>query len=437
MLSRKEKQLLVFLTAACFLLRLCVAFLIHITPTSDAADYVQLANNLIQGKGFSLDGKITAYRPPAYPFFLAGIFSFAPSLFAARIAQAVFETITAVSLFVIGKNIFSVSAGFLAMLIWVFFPVSILQVPFLYSEPLFVALITVSFALLFDRQKHTGVFLFTIGILWGIAVLTKPQSVIIPIVYLSWLAINKEDVLQLLKKGAVLFVGIMLIVSPWIVRNMMEFHRPIIVSNGGINFWIGNNEHATGGYFFPKENNPLANIHNEIEASDVGYTLGMQFILHHPFREVYLLGMKTAHLFTLESATAISLSKNYSSPAKRFKLLYRETSPFLLAFINIPYIIVLLLGVYGFAGISLNKTSVQLFLLMFILGWIAVHLPFFGINRFNYPLLPMFVLSTAYACTEWNAMKKNLSVKKRLIAGVCIFFLLVVWFSEYVIVYVL
>ncbi len=436
MLSQREKKQLFVLAFACFAVRLFAAFFIHAELASDAADYVQIAYNIMQGKGFSLDGHLTSYRPPAYPFFLAGILSIFPTLQAAIIAQAVFETITAVSLFFIGKNIFSVRTGFLAMLFWTFFPASFLQVPFLFSEPMFTAIIMGSFALLLRQQNYKLSLFLVIGILWGIAVLIKPQSIVIPVLYFGWLTVRKEPRLPLLKKSAATLAGIILLLSPWIVRNMEEFNQPIIVSNGGVNFWIGNNEHATGGYYFPAENNPLANVRSEIERSDLGYALGIQFIMHHPLRAVYLSGMKLAYLFSLESPLAISLTTNGNLYKKSFSAKYRETPLPLLAGINMPYMIFLLVGIYGFVRMPMHRSTMHLFLLAFVIGWAMVHIPFFGISRYHYPLLPIFAVSSAYAVAERNEIKNNLTAQRKIIAGASALFLVMVWIGEIVTVYV-
>ena len=85
--------LLIFILALC--LRLVFVLQIHYEPFSDMAHYDEIARNLLEGKGFSSDGRITAYRPPGYPFFVASVYSiFGSSPVAVRVVQAILGAFT-------------------------------------------------------------------------------------------------------------------------------------------------------------------------------------------------------------------------------------------------------------------------------------------------------------------------------------------------------
>jgi hypothetical protein len=51
--------------------RLFVALVISYEPTADARWLHEAAASLARGEGFAVDGKLTAYRPPGYPFLLS------------------------------------------------------------------------------------------------------------------------------------------------------------------------------------------------------------------------------------------------------------------------------------------------------------------------------------------------------------------------------
>lgn len=60
-------------------------------------------------------------------------------------------------------------------------------------------------------------------------------------------------------------LGILCAITPWMIRNYVVFGKPQLTTNGGINFWIGNNDQANGSYKFTHEPPELINIKNEIQ----------------------------------------------------------------------------------------------------------------------------------------------------------------------------
>ena len=68
-------------------------------PKNDGISYDIIAYNLVQGNGFSLE-QPTAFRPPAYPLFLAGLYLFASkSYILVHLVQAVLGAVTPLLLF--------------------------------------------------------------------------------------------------------------------------------------------------------------------------------------------------------------------------------------------------------------------------------------------------------------------------------------------------
>ena len=71
--ARSETMAAIALGLAALAVRLPPA-LAAPAPTSDAADYLRLAEGLRQGRGLvSIAGQPTAFRPPLYPLLLAGL----------------------------------------------------------------------------------------------------------------------------------------------------------------------------------------------------------------------------------------------------------------------------------------------------------------------------------------------------------------------------
>ena len=91
---------LVPVLAAGLVLRLGSLLFLHPSLTSDPLIHHDLAGSLIEHGTYALDGRITAYRPPGYPFFLAGIGSLTGSIVIwARIFQSLLDTLSCLLFF--------------------------------------------------------------------------------------------------------------------------------------------------------------------------------------------------------------------------------------------------------------------------------------------------------------------------------------------------
>ena len=103
-----KKRRIVFIFLGAFIIRLGVLVLLGDSPRGDAADYENIALNIMSGKGFvSTRLGLYSYRPPLYPLFLAGMFSvFKTSYFMVGFIQVIISSITCVIVYYIGESIF-------------------------------------------------------------------------------------------------------------------------------------------------------------------------------------------------------------------------------------------------------------------------------------------------------------------------------------------
>jgi len=87
------------------------------------------------------------------------------------------------------------------------------------------------------------------GLLMGLAVLTRAEFVLFPILLIVYLLyISNLSIKKLLRKYFIVYLFIILTMSPWIVRNYIIYKEFIPLSTlGGSTFWTGNNALANGG----------------------------------------------------------------------------------------------------------------------------------------------------------------------------------------------
>lgn len=345
-------------------LRIFSIISLKVTPGSDALDFHTIALNLVAGNGFTLDGLPTASRAPGYPFFLAAVYSLTQnSLFAVQLAQAFLETSICFLLYGLGRI--------------------------------------------------------------GLAALTRSFALILPVVLTLRMYWNKEPFIRIIKVTAAVVLVSGIIVTPWIIRNVKTLGTLTMDTNAGVNLWMGNNPHTTGAYRFPKENNPLLHITDEVERDREGFSLAWKYMKDHPLTCLTFIPRKIAFLFSSESPLAVSLTHRFSpETGKRYAKLYSEVPVFLHIGINIHYILFIVLGIVGLMSFPPHARETLRMILAFIGYWIVIHALFVGLSRYHYPLMPFFVLSSAHTLFNISEIREQLTAKKKvlLVAFIVTFF---------------
>lgn len=264
-MEKQDKLLSAWLFIFAFLAASAYVFFAPSFPPSpeffniDAVDYDTLAYNLYLGNGYCyFKGEPTAFRPPVYPLFLAGIYKlFGYNHVHVKYTQALIHALTVLLLFLTGKQIVDRRVSFIASLY-----ISIYQ-PFLYannmilSEPLFVFLVTMTVYLtvLITRGNHYTPSML-VGITSALAFLCR--TAIVPYVFLFLpifllfqryreLPGNRGEKLRSLfqiKYGTPLYTILIILtffiltISPWVVRNYLVFGEFLITdTHGGWVFW--------------------------------------------------------------------------------------------------------------------------------------------------------------------------------------------------------
>jgi len=200
----------------------------------------------------------TSFIPPVYPFFLA----FARQWTVAgdwmvKAAQIAFACLTILSLYALARELgASETEGAFAALVMAVYPPAIvyaIDVSTVTLETLFV----IAGAWLVLRAAKNGSYRAPIGagVMFSLATLTRSTWItLLPlaIVWVVWyrkssLRIASQQIAAMLLAAAVFF-------APWVGYNYATHGEWLLTStNGGLNFWIGNNPRATGEYVFPTE----------------------------------------------------------------------------------------------------------------------------------------------------------------------------------------
>lgn len=437
-----ESIALAVLLVAAFLPRYYYVRQIATPPFSDMAHYDKIARSLLEGEGFSSDGKPTAYRPPAYPCFVAMVYAvFGPSPSAVRQAQAVLGALTCILVFFACRalmnrtplsevRLFNLELHRLSALLaafmmafydeWIFFTGQMLtEIPYAFL----LTLLLLGF-LAADRNpdqnpKSLAIQYAGLGILSGILTLIRPVALFssLPLVaHLLWNRFRTSRSLSPLTRPVLAFgLGLLALCLPWIVRNAIQFGPSTGLStNTGVNLYIGHNPHF--GYWSTgdKERIRALNDWTEPEENRMFLNLGLRYVLQNPGKAFVNTGMKAVYLFLepwrpwpLEGQRWTDAWNPYSqkhvAPYKPWPWNAEGRAvppegfyPFPLLVWDLPFIAMVVAGLI-LAVYDRCRWGILYWLMG---GQIAAYLVFFARARFRMPLGAALGLFAAYALTR-------------------------------------
>lgn len=217
---------LLAILAVALLLRLVLLPGADVAPFGDAADYDRYGVSLAQAgvfpvTGFADPGGPTALRPPGYPLLLGGVYEvFGRDLTAARAVNAGLGAVAVLLLYLLVARVWDRRRALWAAGIAAVLPSLALLGGGLLSENLFVPLV-LGVALLVALQRERGGLALAgaAGALLGLATLTRSTGLVLllPVLVGLWRGSRAAP--------AVAVAALLVVLTPWTIRNADEFGR--------------------------------------------------------------------------------------------------------------------------------------------------------------------------------------------------------------------
>lgn len=370
-------------------------------PTSglDTSAYVELARR-VQNGDWGL-GPGLYYLSPFYIYFLAAGLALTKSFTAIRLIQALLGTVAIGFMYQTAREWFNDRAAWLTALLaactglFAFYDALILQT----SVDVFftsAALLTLTRALL----KKDGRWMLATGVIFGIQTMNRP-NIAIAVVLLAIVLVA----LRRWRFAAVLSAGLLIGISPAAIRNVVVAHEfSLLSSHGGLNFYIGNGEGATGFYRFIPGITPtikgqandarkvaslaLGREVGDAEASDYFMNLTWSWMASHPARAAWLMIRKFGWTFHSQHVPL-----PYSYP------FYQYDFPTWLRFMPVGPWLLVPLGIVGLlfgSAFRVHRSAFVVFAAFVPAYAIAVAL-FFISERYRLPLLVPLVIGAGAA----------------------------------------
>ncbi len=362
-------------------------------PTYDGIGYDMLAVHLLEAETYGVEHP-TAFRPPGYPIFLAGVYLlFGHSYPAVRLIQAWLDAVTCLLVYAIGKELFSRRVGLLAAVGLSLHPLQVYMVGEFYSETVSFLFQAVALWLAARMVRQREWFLpLLLGIFLAATPLTRPTATLWVPLMLLWGLLRPFSWQLRLRDIGLMLVGLMLLFGPWTLRNFLVFGEFIpVASLGGVGVWAGNNPLSQGGGMMPNEQTwgegapefgwgGWAGL-SETESSRRFMERGLAWIRDHPLEFAALVPRK---LLRLWSPTSFGVQFS------------RRASPLLTAVVLPPYLVFLALAFWGMWRTRRGwREQFPLYaLILGINGLVAIT---YGATRYGIAMAPVLCLYAAVA----------------------------------------
>jgi len=204
----------------------------------DQVRYQTLADNLVEGRGFTYAGQPTALRPPLYPLFLAAMrFLFGSHRFlAARCFQFLAALAMAYLCLLLARRLFGIEAGVLAGSFALAMPTLAFSVSELQAESLTACVTVLFLCSLVAALDGAHLAPLWLGFASGVAAILRFNSVLLLLVGTAVCLRYRKSI----KSVLIVWLAAGLLVAPWILRNAQAFHGRILFSSqGGVNLLQG------------------------------------------------------------------------------------------------------------------------------------------------------------------------------------------------------
>jgi len=387
------------------LFRIGVIIAIPIDQHSDSLWYYTRGIALATGQGFSENGIATAYWPPGWPGLLGLLFwLFGPSPLVGQAANLMFAAVTFFLALSLGSSLFAERrVGPLTVLILTVYPNQIGYVPILVTEVFYTALLLLAIFIAIRSRRWVGLWMS--GILFGVATLTKAQTLFIPaVLFAAWCLSARAEgrLFSCIGRAAVIYAAMMLIILPWTVRNYSVFGEFVLIStNGGETLLSGNNPSATGDN---TDYDDLAiqvpnDVKGQVANDRLATSLALKWIHDNPRAFLLLVPRKVWRLWAPDGESEWSYQagfKNYSV----YWLLFRSVRA-----VNQAYyaFLIVLFAISFFYFLHRNRLLSPYAATGYILlaYFTAISIMFSGQSRFHFPLMPWVAMYAAWTVTQW------------------------------------
>ena len=387
--TKNKHLILVFFLAFCLRLIFLIFFEgLDTKFKEDPLDYYNVAK-------FAETNGITNWtshvRPPLLSFIIIPIIKLFPEnleLILIKFLMIFLSCITCITIYFLSLQISkNYKVAFISSLSFVFYPFSIFMSCKLLTEnlaALLIILLCLSF-IKFLRSKEIKLLIIC-SFLLGLLSLTRSSYYYLPFFMIIIIFFINEAFIKKLYFILSMLVIFFITLSPWILKNYLQLDEFVPTTTRlGVGLWYSNNDFTDpiiqkGGYnkhtlSFKKETE-FSRLFDPIKKSEYLKKKSLEEIINNK-----MLFIKSS-IFRF-----LNFFNPKPNPYKRFVL----KDLFMILFYS-PFLIIFFIGIFN-NNYSINRS----FLLLIIFYTLLVHMPFYGIPRFRFPIDSLiFLLSISF-----------------------------------------
>lgn len=396
-----QRRWIFFLFAAAFVLK--VAYILQSAgalyvrvPVMDSQYYDETARRIASG---DLMQDEAFFMGPLYPYVLSLIYAvFGRDFLIVRLLQVFGGAATVALTFVVGRRVFRPSAAFAGAVILMFYGAITFYEGLLLMTWLGTLLNLAAIALLLRSADDDGLgWTIAAGVALGLSALARANVLVFLPVAIVWILFIARRTRRV-ARAAAFTAAVVVMLLPATLHNYAASRDFVpVTSNAGLNFFIGNNDVATG-IFYPLPEidfvrDPTSRSYIErmlgqdLSPSQVSrYWFGRaaSFIRRHPSAEVKLLARKAAMFFN-----------GYETPQiEAFS--YERARYSMLRALFVRFWWVLALGLVGLV-FSLSQWRRHFLLSGFLVVYAVSIVVFFVTARYRVPIAPILCIFAGHA----------------------------------------
>ncbi len=294
--------------------RLGWLLLVPVEPVSDSTRYDFFAQRIAQGLGYSeADGSPTAYWPVgpsalyAIPYALVGP-ECQTRLVAAAYVNLGLGVAVAVLTAALGRRWLGPRSGLAAGLLVAVWPAHVQFTTVLNSETPMLAFMLAGIAAWSSWRSSAAAMSFNLrtatlipiaALCFAAAAYMRPTALLVPPLLVLIDLISQPRRVRTLGTGFAMGVLMAAAIAPWTYRNYRVFDAFVPIStNGGVNFWMGNNPQSDGDYMSPE---PAVAFGGEAQRDDALKAEAFAYIRDEPLAFAQRTVIKAVRLHERES----------------------------------------------------------------------------------------------------------------------------------------
>ena len=314
---KSTQKFFLLLIASAFILRVTFSFYQAFNEKIDTYEYGAIAQNLVQGKGYSLfyndEGEVgfkfktsahtyqSAWMPPLYVYFLVPFYlvdSDSLRLFLIFLTQSVLSILTILFLYKLTEISFNPATAIIASSIYAFLPEFIFASATIGPTIFYhILLVLILYYLLLLKRNESFKNIVIIGFLFGAILLLRSELVLFLLIVILLMVYRNKY-----KTAFYIFLLTILSLLPWQIRNYVLFERVIpFTTSSGLNFYRGHNQFKLGDWKDPYTENEIKKLikydNYELKVNELYFSEAIKSIKQNPFQEIKNSVIKISQLW--------------------------------------------------------------------------------------------------------------------------------------------